>query len=402
MKTTGVKYMGSKAKFTDEILQKSTPFLENYNKEDCLILDVFTGSTRVAQAYRQKGYKVLTSDIMWASEAYSGAYICNPSPDRKKIKKIIDELNQIDGVEGWITKNYCEVKPKNPKDPTKLVNAFIRKNGMKADAIRDAIESIKSSLEHWEYMTLLTSLLMALDRVQNSQGHSRAFFRNFRVPSSKKDLFLELPPLVGDPKIDSEMKSDIVLFDERGIIVNLDGIFQQQYPVGAHFTGDVLSSQYIDFINLHKRQKTLAYIDPPYTAFAKYNLFYHLWDSIVRWDKPEVGGATNRRVDRINTKDRTPDLDSLWTKKNKAKEAFIDLFKQLDFVDAFVISYSDESLIDHGGMHDIFVEAGFSNIGATYEKTYNRHALSKSGNASAYTKQNAKKTNTEYIFTLER
>lgn len=246
----------------------------------------------------------------------------------------------------------------------------------------------KSGLEDWEYHTLITSLIMALDEVQNSQGHSRAFFRDFKtVPASQRPLHLRLPSLLGHPNIAINMS------DEE---------FQSTYPIGAHRTGNVLDVEYVEFVKHHNGgKKILGYLDPPYTTFVQYDLFYHIWDSVFKWDKPTVAGATNRRSDRMSTNGNY-NLKSDWTKKNGAKDAFIQLFRQLDFVDVFVVSYSDESILTHKDMIDIFQYVGFEgdNVHETQEISYRRHMLSKLGQASEETRQMTRTHNTEYIFTL--
>lgn len=385
IQTSGIKYMGSKQKFIDEILSKVNLIVPNEQRQYWTALDVFAGSTKVAQALRQSGFKTLSSEILWAGEAYAHAYLCNPTADRQHLQEIIDYLNNIKPLAGWLTENYCEVKPADPKDETKLVNAFTRPNGMKADAIREEIEILKEELETWEYMTLLASLVIALDVVQNSQGHSRAFFREFIVPASKRPLELKLPALIGNPNLEFE---------------GTDEQFVKKYPIGAHFLGDVLCSEYLDFITENKTDQVVAYLDPPYTAAAQYNLFYHLWDSVVKWDKPEVGGATNRRKDRMKGrgKEGVADLESAWTKKKEARGAFVKLFKQLDFVNAFIISYNNESILSYQDMIDIFEEFDFF-VTETHEKQYRRHALSKSGRGADIHK-NANMKNTEYIFVI--
>lgn len=387
--TSGIKYMGSKQKLLPFITQKTNEIL--LGDKNWTILDVFSGSTRVAQSYRQQGYKVLTSDLNWATEAYSSAYLSNPTSDRQDIQDMIDHLNSLTPIEGWITEMYGEVKPVEPKDPTKLVNAFKRRNTMKADAIREAIELFNTAgIEQWEYHTLITSLIMALDEVQNSQGHSRAFFRDFKtVPASNRELTLRLPPLMGN-----HAPGD-------SILQMSDAEYQLAYPVGAHRTGNVLDKGYVDFVKQHSGDtKILGYLDPPYTTFVQYDLFYHIWDSIIRWDKPATAGATNRRADRMAGKDIS--MKSAWCGKKTAKDAFVSLFEQLDFVDAFVISYSDESILNHDDMIKMFKSVGFKsdNIHETTEISYKRHMMSKIGTASEETKATAKANNIEYIFTL--
>jgi adenine-specific DNA-methyltransferase len=40
----------------------------------------------------------------------------------------------------------------------------------------------------------------------------------------------------------------------------------------------------------------VAYLDPPYNQH-RYHANYHIWETLVRWDQPEVWGAACRRAD---------------------------------------------------------------------------------------------------------
>ena len=63
MNTHGVKYIGSKASLVDKILAFVTEHLPADAPKT--ILDVFIGTTRVAQAFRSQGWTVTTSDLSW-------------------------------------------------------------------------------------------------------------------------------------------------------------------------------------------------------------------------------------------------------------------------------------------------------------------------------------------------
>ena len=71
--TYGIRYLGSKSKILPLIIE----VINGLDKDDMRVIDVFTGTTRVAQALKQEGYDVITSDLSWASEVYSEAFICN-------------------------------------------------------------------------------------------------------------------------------------------------------------------------------------------------------------------------------------------------------------------------------------------------------------------------------------
>lgn len=73
MKTYGVKYLGSKNKIIRFIIDMIGD--EHLHVDDAI--DVFTGTTRVAQALRQGNRIVHTSDLSWASEAYAYTFVHN-------------------------------------------------------------------------------------------------------------------------------------------------------------------------------------------------------------------------------------------------------------------------------------------------------------------------------------
>ena len=101
--TKGIRYLGSKNKIVPTILK----VIGDLEVEDKTIIDVFTGTTRVAQAFKANGWTVTTSDLAWASEAYSANFI--GLSDNSHLQEHIDAMNELDGVQGWLTDNYCDV-----------------------------------------------------------------------------------------------------------------------------------------------------------------------------------------------------------------------------------------------------------------------------------------------------
>ncbi len=346
MKTYGIRYLGSK----NNIIPLITEVIEALPIQEKTIIDVFTGTTRVAQAFRTLGYKVITSDLAWASEAYSSTFVC--SEDMSHLKKYIDEMNKLEPVEGWITKNYCDVL--GEKD--NVVRVWKPKNGQKADAARDYIETLDISRK--EKMYLITSIIFALDKVDNTVGLQQAYLKEWM--SKRSDDVLEFKML---PKIEG--------------------------PVGQHIVGDSLKINY--------PEAQVAYLDPPYTP-ADYSTYYHIWDSIVRWDKPKVGLKTNRRVDRIKSStDWDSDMGSPWYSSKKALKATEELINKLP-VKFCVFSYSDEGLIKLDEMKNLCSKYKSFVI---HEKEHRRHIMSGIG-AGAKDLTSEEKKNIEYVIVIEK
>jgi len=77
-------------------------------------------------------------------------------------------------------------------------------NTMKLDAIRDEIDLIAA--DEIEKSVLITSLMLALDKVDNALGHQCSYLREWS-PRSYKNLFLEVPELITDESNNQNCKS---------------------------------------------------------------------------------------------------------------------------------------------------------------------------------------------------
>jgi len=332
--THGVKYIGSKKTLNPYIIQMINDNCESVKTA----IDVFTGTTRVAQALRQNGLQVTTSDLSWASEAYANTFVHNH--DNAHLAPIIEELNNLKPQADWITKNYCDVMSTDGNGG--VVRVWQEKNGMKADAIRNHIETL-TDLEPWERFTLITSLIFALDAVDNTVGVQQAYLKQW-CTRSHKDMVLRLPQMIWNPFTSDEP------------------------PIGTHIVGNALDNNY--------PSADLAYLDPPYSAHS-YASYYHIWDSITKWDKPEVDLKTNRRADRVTKNDAYDNsFESLFNRKREAAEAFGNVISRLD-TRYVLISYNNESLVNQQDLFDLCYQYG----NVTIERIdYKRNVMCKIGN----------------------
>ena len=169
--TEGIKYTGSKLKLLPYIID------EVKDLQVKTILDGFSGTTRVSQAFAQIGYDVTANDTSEWSEVFGNCYLKSEKPD-SYYKEIIDMLNGLPGYEGWFTEHYGG-RDESGKKP------FQAHNTMKLDAIRDKIDEL--GLEWVDKCVILTSLILALDTVDNTLGHYVAYcfqvlmkFRNYQ------------------------------------------------------------------------------------------------------------------------------------------------------------------------------------------------------------------------------
>jgi adenine-specific DNA-methyltransferase len=164
------------------------------------------------------------------------------------------------------------------------------------------------------------------------------------------------------------------------------------YPKGQHFSGDCLLVDY--------PEASLAYLDPPYTQHV-YGSYYHIWDSIALWDKPETLLRTHKRADRTKNF-LNKNMVSKWNNKREALDALITLIDRLP-VSLFVISYNNEGLISEDALMKKIKDRYRSIDILPIE--YKRHIMSSIGNSKTSgpaSRNEAKEKNTEFLISFKK
>lgn len=346
--THGVKYIGSKKKLIPYILDaiKDIPIGQ--------MLDPFTGTTRVSQAFRKAGWSVCAGDLSWASEAYASLFLTTTPADIQILQTYVDELNALEGKDGWITESYCDVEATDGG----IVRVWKPKNGRRADAIRDTIEEWLTTerIDRLTSLRLIALLILAMDSVDSTVGVQQAYLKDWAARADN-DLRLSVP-------------DDIV-----------------EGPVASFVPGSCLEVTYPN--------STLAYLDPPYSSHS-YATYYHIWDSITRWDKPDICLKTNRRKDRTKEYFDTS-MKSSWNSKREVYTSFESLLERLP-VQYVLLSYSNESLLSLSQLETILKKYKSYKV---QEIDYKRNIMSQIGNANLYDKER-KSENIEYLILVEK
>lgn len=314
IKTEGIKYAGSKLKIIPYILNIMSELdgVEN-------VLDGFSGTTRVSQAFGKLGYNTTANDISVWSEVFGTCYLKSTNSD-KFYEEIIQHLNNLKGYNGWFTENYGG-------EDAQLKRPFQAKNTRKLDAIRDEIDRLNLSWE--DTCVLLTSLIYALDSVDSTLGHYVAYLSEWS-PRSYNDLKMKLParfPIISENRV---IKNDIF---------------------------DTIANNEFDF----------AYFDPPYgsnnekmpPSRVRYNSYYHIWTTIIKNDKPTLFGKANRREDSRDTVD-----GSIFEEFRKNEDGHFIAMKALgDLIKKtqsryILLSYSSGGRATKEELSDIISESG--------------------------------------------
>jgi adenine-specific DNA-methyltransferase len=192
-------------------------------------VDLFTGTTRVAQEFKRRGIEVTATDVASYSEVLSDCYVATDASlvDREALQDEVDRLNALPGVPGYVTRTFCEES-----------RYFQPRNGARIDAIRSAIE--RDHPQGQVRAILLTALLIAADRVDSTTGLQMAYLKQWS-PRSNRDLELHVPELI---------------------------------PGAGHTVrGDAMKT--VDDL----APVDLMYLDPPYNQH-RYFTNYHVWETL--------------------------------------------------------------------------------------------------------------------------
>jgi adenine-specific DNA-methyltransferase len=235
-----IKYLGSKRRLVPVLAELAA------RTGARTALDLFTGTTRVAQAFKAEGLEVTAFDLTRYAEVLAQCYVATDGDavDHGMLKEALTALGDEPPVPGYVTETFC-----------REARFFQPENGARIDAVRDAIarDHAGSALEP----LLLTSLLEAADRVDSTTGVQMAYVKQWSERSFRP-LELRVPQL----------------FPGRGHAVRGDAC--------------ALAGALGEF--------DLAYLDPPYNQH-RYEANYHIWETLVAWDRPEHYGIACKRTD---------------------------------------------------------------------------------------------------------
>jgi adenine-specific DNA-methyltransferase len=294
-----IKYLGSKRTLVPVLGEIAS------SVEARTAVDLFTGTTRVAQEFKRRGLHVTAADIATYSAVLSDCYIATDAGlvDPRELDDALLRLNALPGFRGYFTETFCEK------------SRYLQpKNGMRVDAVRTAIEAEYAG--HPLHAVLLASLLMAADRVDSTTGVQMAYLKQW-APRAHRDLVLRPPLLLAGP-------GRTVVGDAAEVVDRLD-------PVD------------------------LVYLDPPYNQH-RYFTNYHVWETLVRWDAPDHYGIACKRLD---ARDET--LKSVFNRRATMPAALTSLFARAK-AEVVVVSYNDESWITAEDMMRSLREAGHDDV----------------------------------------
>lgn len=286
-----IKYLGSKRTLLPAILDAV-----GRASRATSVIDLFSGTARVGHALKGAGYQVFSNDINAYAATLSTCYVQADREDvLRNAEMLVAEFNAIKGSAGYFTETFC-VKSR----------FFQPANGELVDAIREAIA--EKGLDPELEAVMLVSLMEAADRVDSTAGVQMAYLKKW-APRAHNRLSLRVPQVLPQAKCG------------KGRAYNLD----------ARDAARTLKAD-------------VAYLDPPYNQHS-YLGNYHIWESLVLWDKPEVYGVACKRLD---CRERA----SIFNSRPRFAAAMQEVLESLD-VSAIVVSFNDEGYLSREDMENM-------------------------------------------------
>ena len=238
-----------------------------------IFCDLFAGTATVSAHFKQRGFQIISNDLLELSYTFQKALIANgeeptfarivstlgdtPSTSQyatqSSYHKVISWLNCLPGKKGFIFDAYC------PSGSNAYGRCYLSNlNGQNIDAICQQIQTWHDAndITENEYYLLLLSLLEATSKVANISGTYGAYLKHWDA-RTYKDLTL-VPVKV----IQSDLPHKVFRRDANELI------------------GEI--------------QCDVLYLDPPYNS-RQYITNYHLLETIARYDNPQVHGKTGLR-----------------------------------------------------------------------------------------------------------
>jgi len=277
-----IKYLGSKRRLVGVIGAMFTA------TDSGRALDLFTGTTRVAQELKRRGGRVTAVDRARYACVFAESAIATDAEalDLDALDAELAALDALPGTPGYATETFC-----------RAARYFRPENGERIDAIRDAIEPLRDDPR---FPMLLTSLIEAADRVDSTTGVQMAYLKEW-ADRSAKPLELRAPEIPAGPV---------------GVAVQADAV-------------DIATA--LPAVDL-------AYLDPPYNQH-RYTANYHVWETLAAWDAPAHYGVACKRVEL-----RDPVTRSVFNDRRRMPGALRECVKGVD-ASVVAVSYNDEAWV---------------------------------------------------------
>jgi adenine-specific DNA-methyltransferase len=327
-----IKYIGSKRTLVPRILRVVQALPDART-----IADLFSGTARVGHALKRCGYHVIANDHLSYAHVLARCYVqTDARRTLARAREAIAELRAVKPRAGYFTETFC------------VRSRYVHpKNGERIDAIREGI--VEMRLEPDVEAVALVSLMEAADRVDSTVGVQMAYLKTW-APRALNHLELRVPQVL--PGAGAALRMDAV--EATGVV-----------------------------------QADLVYLDPPYNQHS-YLGNYHVWETLVRWDKPPVYGVACKRLD-------CRDYDSPFNSKRRIHDALRRIAESAR-AKYLLVSFNNEGFVTRDEMLGLLGKRGHV---ATLEIDFKRYVGAQIGIHDPRGEKVGRPShlhNTEYLF----
>lgn len=314
-----IPYIGNKRKLLDLIGQA---IAQTGAPAGATFVDFFAGSGIVSRLAKKLGYRVIANDWEPYTLPINACAIgCNAAPAFAGLggyEQAIARLNQLPPRVDWVTQHLC---PRDDAhyDVTRDRMFYMRKNGMRIDAIRCQIEQWQHEgrIDSQETACLLAPLLYQACYTSNTSGVFKGFHNGWGGQTGTA-LYRIASDLALRPAVffDNGLDNRVTCQDAQALAEEL-----------AH-SGEVID---------------IAYLDPPYNQHP-YASNYHVLNSIALWDKPAVSPQIDERTKSAIRTDWRTARRSPYNYRHKAAGAYRALLGAIQ-ARHILTSYSTDGMI---------------------------------------------------------
>lgn len=319
--------------------------------ETTAFVDLFAGSGVVSRYAKQLGYGVHSNDWEPYAQAINRCYIgLNRAPSFRAFggyEAAIAHYNALPPKEGWITHHLC------PKSDTEYDVAtermfYMRKNGMRIDAIREALQEDRASgkIDADAFHAILAPLLYQACYTSNTSGVFKGFHNGWGGQTGTA-----LYRIAGDLTLAP------ALFQDNGRpqrVTRMDA---------ALFVKDEMPKI---------KGERFVYLDPPYNQHP-YGSNYHVLNTVTLWDAPLLAPTITGRGDKSAIRhDWRTERRSAYNAARDAANAYAETLQRMD-ARFIATSYSTDGNIPLLSMIESNLSRGHVEV---FLQTYKRYRVS--------------------------
>lgn len=312
-----MRYIGNKTRLLPFILRT----VERLGIAPGSVHDAFAGTASVSRAFRERGWRVSSSDILASSYVFQRAYVVADAsaPDLGQRAR---DLAGAEPRPSFISRHFSPLGGRM---------YFTEENAGRIDGARELLEEwrTRGEVDDSQYYILLAAIIEGADRVANTAGVYASYMKRWQV-NARRPFRLALASPV-----------------------------RASAPATAHMMDAAAAATFIGDVDL-------LYIDPPYNS-RQYVAYYHIPEILARgWSggEPELRGKVGLLAGSEGRSD--------WSHGRRVKRLFSELFSASGARHALV-SFGSEGHLSPEALTGILAAHAADGKVARFARRYRRY-----------------------------